>query len=118
MRGLAWLVRSTRRDAWLEKVLDRIKERVRKEPDHVEFCVKGSGILKRGLPFIVFPLIVRCVYKKANLPCASAWNVAGHEPSSANPSPLCRAESAKKAFIEPILAWLRCRQTTFLALEF
>lgn len=56
MRGLAWLVRSTRRDAWLEKVLDKIQERGRKEPDHVEFCVKGSGNSEERAAIRSFPL--------------------------------------------------------------
>lgn len=62
-RGLAWLIRSIKiRLAWLEKVLDEIWERGRKEPNHVGLSLKGNGnSLKRMLSLIVvLPLF--CLY--------------------------------------------------------
>lgn len=69
-------------------------ERGRKEPDHVGPSPKGKGnSLKRMLPLTVVPALF-IVYERPGLPCASAENIAGHEPSSV------KGGSAEQAFMQ------------------
>ena len=55
--ALVWPVRNMKsKGAWLEKVLDEIKERSRNEPDQVGLCMKGSGNPEKNTVINRFPL--------------------------------------------------------------